>query len=226
MKKILLLIFFNITIINAQMYEFNTLTKYLTTFQQDKTERIIYTNSDDDTYSLRVIKYACSFKAVLIDYQNLKIHNFEVIEINTTDEITWGFAYENTMKIEKYSKDNFSKHIFDFKTMESNDSIKKIRLSVYRNSKKRKLWMVLDLELKEHKLNLFPAFRINCIHPYEFATKLNIFENYIVLNAKGNSLYGSCIEHKLLEYKAVKFELTLPNNLTMVSPSSTIFQKP
>jgi hypothetical protein len=211
MKKIFLLfLLFSFSYINAQKYVFNTLAKYSSNFDHNKRESISYSNSNSDTYFLRLEKSVNSFGAKLFDYKNRKVHRFTVVESKIKNEIFFKFNYLDTYYLQHFNKNHYSKYVFDFQTVESNDSVKKVKLNVYKNSKKRKSLKDFDLVIKKNSSNLFPVFRINSIHPYEFVEKLNIFENGIVVSANEKTVSGEQIEFKLEELKQVSFELDIP----------------
>jgi hypothetical protein len=211
MKNIFLLfLLFSFSYINAQKYVFNTLAKYSSNLGHDKRESISYSNSNSDTYFLRILKNENSFMANLFDYKNLKVHRFTVTESKIKNEIFFKFNYVNTSELFYFNKNDYTKYVFTFQTVESNDSIAKVKLNVYRNSKKKKPLRDYDLVIKKNSSNLFPVFRINSIHPYEFVEKLNIFENGVVISANEKTVLGDQIEFKLEELKQVSFELDIP----------------
>ncbi|WP_415583374.1 hypothetical protein, partial [Flavobacterium frigoris] len=148
--------------------------------------------------------------AKLYDYKNLKVHEYTVIESKSKDEIFFKFNYEDTTELYYFNKNDYKKYVFTFQTININDSIKKVKFNVYKNSKKKKYLMEYELEIKKSNENLFPTFRISCMHPYEFLERLNIFENGVVINAKGKTLSGNEIEFKLEELKVTNFELDIP----------------
>ena len=152
-KLSLLLLFFVISIVNAQKYEFTTLTKYSKIFNHNKFESLNYTNSKNDTYYLKILKDADSFEAKLFDYKNMKIHVFNVIEEKSKDGIFFNFIYKNTSDLLYFKENECLKHVFSFETLEANDSIKKVRLNIYEDSKKEKLIAGFDLELKKSEDN-------------------------------------------------------------------------
>lgn len=209
-KLFLLSILFIFSTVNAQKYVFDTLTKYSSSYNKINGEAISYSNSNDDSYFMRIRKYESSITADLYDYKNLKLHTFLVKESKVKGEMLFNFEYENTSDIYYFNKNVYSKYVFDFEIFELNDSIKRVNLKVYKNLKKKKSLINYDLQIKKHDVNLFPVFRINCIHPYEFLEKLNIFKNGIVVKAKDNTLSGKLIEYKLEELKEVNFELNIP----------------
>lgn len=209
-KTFLLFLLFGFSYVNAQKYVFNTLAKYSSNYGHNKSESISYSNSNSDSYFLRLEKRENSFRANLFDYKNLKVHRFTVTESKVKNEIFFKFNYLDTYYLQHFNENHYSKYVFDFQTVESNDSIAKVKLNIYRNSKKKKSLKDYDLVIKKNSSNLFPVFRINSIHPYEFVEKLNIFENGVVVSASGKTVSGEQIEFKLEELKQVSFELDIP----------------
>lgn len=214
MKKIILLsiLLYNFSSLNAQNYAFNILTKYVTNFENKDRETICYSNSKNDSYFLRLSKNENSFVANLYDYKNLKVHAFKVLETKLKNEILFEFKYQNTTELDSFDKNKYSKYVYTFQTLKVIDSIKKVKFSVYENLKNKKPLMEYQLEIKNSNENLFPAFRLSCIHPYEFLEKLNTFENGIVINATGTTLSAKDIKFKLEDFKRINFELDIPKS--------------
>lgn len=206
----LLFVLFICNPVNAQKYTFNTLAKYSSSFENIKNEGVTYTNAEDDSYFLRIRKDKSSVTASLFDYKNLKLHTFIVWETKVNGEIVFHYDYQSTSNINYFNKKDYSKYVFVFETLASNDSINKVNLKVYGSSKKKNPLRNYDLQIKNHEKNLFPVFRIHCMHPYEFLESLNIFKTGVVLNAQGNTSSGKLIEFKLEELKDVNFRITIP----------------
>ena len=92
MKKIFLfLLLLSFTFVNAQKYVFNTFIKYSTHYNNIEGEAITITNSNIDSYSLRIKKYESSFTAEIYDYGNLKIHTFTVTELKVEPFLKFNF---------------------------------------------------------------------------------------------------------------------------------------
>ena len=211
MNKIFLaLIFFSSLCINAQVYEFDSMTIYSSKFEQNESKKMIYINSKNDSYYLQLFFYSDLNEAKLYDIKNRKIHYFGVNEVKTKDGISISFDYQRTSNLSSNGENSLTKYIYDFDTFEINNKSKKVNLIVYKNSKRKKIILNIELELNENDSNLFHAYRISCIHPYESVTKFNLNENYIVTSAKVNTLSKNKIEHKLLEYKQVNFAIQIP----------------
>lgn len=213
MKNTILLLFILFCHFNgsAQKYVFNTLVKYSTKMNNENDEKVTYTNSQNDSYFLRLKKSESSLSAILYDYKNLKMHEFRVIETKSKNEFFFKFEYLKSTKLNLEVKNKFEDYQFTFQNISSKDSIRKVKLNVYKNSKKKRSLMEYELEIKNYSRNLFPSFRISCIHPFEFIEKLNIHENGLVINAKGTVLSGKKASFKLLELKQLDFELEVKN---------------
>ena len=213
MKNTILLLFILFCHFNgsAQKYVFNTLVKYSTKMNNYYNERVNYTNTDDNSYHLGLYKIENSFSAFLYDEKNLKKHEFKVIETKSKNEFFFKFEYIKSTTLNLEVKNKFSDYLFTFNILSTTDSIKKVSLNGYKNSKKKKSVVQFELEIKKYPRNLFHAFRVSCMHPFEFIERLNIHENGLVINAKGTVLSGKKASFKLLELKQVDFELEVKN---------------
>lgn len=208
MKKTIIVCFLFLSLsIKAQDYEFETMTLYSTVFMQTDSKRLNYTSTKNDTYYLQIFKSEEFYEAKLYDHKSQKIHYFKINELKSDNIFFNEFTYEKTTSLFIVSQGMFSKYIFDFEPIQTDGNLKKVKLKVYKNAKKKKSIMSYDLVLKSNKSNLFSAFRISCIHPFEFINRLNINENYIVESAKGNVISGKSIEHKLLDISEFKLIL-------------------
>ncbi len=209
MKKSVLFLFliFSNQIILAQSYFFNTLVKYTS----GNRESILYTNSKNDAYYLRVLKLNDVLIADILDVETSKVHSFNIVETKSKEEIIFDFSYIKTDEFNNGFEKTYSDYVIDFQEIERNDSIRKVKLIVYKNKKKKKIIIEYFLEIKDHSENLFPSFRQSCMHPMETFQKLNIFENGVVINASGNSFFNNKnITTKLEEIKEVNLELKIP----------------
>ena len=140
MKKIFLLfLLFSFTFLNAQKYLFTTFVKYFGHSSNSKRESIIFTNSNSDSYYLQLLKFESSFTAILYDYENRKMHKFIVTESETKGNTSFKFDYQNTTNFFVPNNYEFSKYAYDFQTLELNDSIRKVKFTIYKNSRKKKI---------------------------------------------------------------------------------------
>ena len=209
MRKILITLFFITSLnINCQEYEFDSMTLYSTKFKQLESRILNYTNSKINTYSLRILIYTDYSEAKLYDYKNRKVHYFKINEVISNNETTTNFIYQESYNFET-GEEFYPKYIYDFETIEENSDFKKVKLNVYKNSKKKKSILNFDLKLKPNDSNLFNAFRVSCIHRFESIQKFDINENCIVESAKGYTEDGQIIEHTLLEYKKINLTLKI-----------------
>lgn len=213
MKKILILFLLitNFTV-KAQKFEFTTLTVYSTTFKNGVGNDLIYTSNSDNSFYLSILKTPNIILAYLYDLKHLKKHTFSVEETVTNGVTFYNFNYEESKPITYYNKKSRQHYIYDFTTIETNDSIEKVHIDVYKNAKRKKSMMTYEIDVQKNKSNLFHAFRISCIHPFEFEERFMYDKKGIVIKAKGKTLNGTPIEHQLLEHKEIVFELTVPKN--------------
>jgi len=207
MKKIIFaLIFISSICMNAQVYEFDAMTHYSTKFRLNVSSSINYTNSKNNTYNLRILKYNDSLEGRLYDTKNSKVHYFKVEEITSNEEVVSKFIYKESYDLHTLQK-SYSKYVFDYETIEENADFKKVKLNVYKNSKRKKSVAHFDFKLKKIDTNQFYTFRLAFIHHFEFIPKFDIDGSYIVEYAKAVTYDSQIIEHQLLEYK--KINLTL-----------------
>ena len=206
---LLIILFFSGFTVHAQKYVFNTLVKYA--WIKSDYERVNYTNSKDDSYHLILRKTDDSFSAFLCDYKNMKEHQFKVIETKSKNEFFFEFKYIKSTTLNLESKNRFSDYYFKFENLSANDSVRKVKLYGYENSKNKKPSIEYELEIKNYPENLFHSFRIGCLHPFERIQDLNIHENGVVISAKRKGLFDYNTKYKLLELKQVNFELEVKN---------------
>lgn len=213
MKKLLMLYVLLTTVtLQSQNYTFNLVTKYNVITEQFNTEVMTYTNTDNDSYYLRIRKSDNELSAALYDFENVKRHDFNIKSNIVNGEIMFDFEFLKTSNIMNFHKKNYSKYVYDFTTVSKNDSLEQISLKIYPNAKKKKPLDTFKFEVQELSENLFPAFRINCLHPYEFLTALNRFKNGIVVRGSGINPKGNPIHYELKEWKLVQFYLLVPKS--------------
>ena len=211
-KKTTLILFLLLSFASSsQYYKFDSVTRYSGKWRQQELEILTYTNSENDNYYLRLSYYTNGWEAILYDLKNRKQHYFKVSEVKVKDGFSTIFKYYDTAVLHMTGHDIFSNYIFDFTTIEKKDNLKKVKLSVYKNSKRKKLIANYDLELRENSTNLFPAFRVSCMHPYEFTSRLTLNENYIVVSSAAQfNVDGHVVQNRLIDYKEVDLILQIP----------------
>jgi hypothetical protein len=65
--------------------------------------------------------------------------------------------------------------------------------------------------MKKNEENLFPIYWFSCFHPFELLYKSNFTGNYLVEQAKEIAPSGKSIEHQIIVFKKVEFNLLVPN---------------
>ena len=207
--NILILTLFNSTVfsqthlINKNEYEinypinfkFDLLTNYVVIVNNKKKQEIIYSNSKDDNYLLKINGSGKRHRATLYDFKKSVIHSFKVIH-----KVKKEFKYQ-------HSTNYFNNKInYSFEELESNIKYKKIKVLVSENSKIT--WQIITLENSEH--NFFSIYRVSCLHPYEKFDKIKYPGNYIVTSGIGKTKGGFDIKTKLLTVKSSKLEINIP----------------
>ncbi len=124
MKKLLMLYVLLTTVtLQSQNYTFNLVTKYNVITEQFNTEVMSYTNTDNDSYYLRIRKSDNELSAALYDFENVKRHDFNIKSNIVNGEIMFDFEYLMTSNIINFHKKNYSKYVYDFTTVSKNDSL-------------------------------------------------------------------------------------------------------
>ena len=210
MKKIFFVILYLAVnaAVHGQKFEFDLLTKYVISAENYQRETAVYSNSTNKFFYL-YLNYD-SKTANLYDLKTNILYKFEVLQSKVNKDLFFEFKYLVSKKIIP------NRHIINFEseyTIVKKDSIyAEIKLDIYRNSKRKKPHHSLLLKAKKSKTNLFAIFRVNCLHPFEFTSKIDIPENLVI--ESGESINGSRdkTKFKLALLKDVKFELEIPQN--------------
>lgn len=207
MKKIFyVLLFVSSLSIKAQEYEFDTMTIYSSKFGLNQNSVSNYFSSKNKTYSFTIFSYDGILQGRLYDYKRCKVHYYNVEEVRSNNDTITKFTYQESSYL-KTGQEFYTSYVYDFETTEENDDYKQVKLNVFKNSKRKKPVIHFDLKLKKIDVNLFQAFRVSCIHRFEFVPQFDINGNYIVESAKGVTHEGQIIEHRLLEYRKINLIL-------------------
>ena len=211
MKNIFFVLFFIFITSNsnAQVFEFDLLTKYNCKTEYNNFESEIYSNSKGQNYFLYIKSDLDSKKmAALYDIAKMVTHNFEIIEsaIKSESFFELKYLYSNKTELSK----NFENFEIEYSIINEDSLSKEIKVDFYKNSKRKKINHSIVLNVKENNTNLFPLFRFSCLHPFEFNQSINLPENIIVESAKAKNVSGSEIAYKLLLVKQGKLEDKIP----------------
>lgn len=210
MKKIFFVVLYlavNATV-HSQKFEFDLLTKYVISAKNHQRETAVYSNSTNKFYYLYL--NFDSKTAGLYDLKTNILYKFEVLQSKVNQDVFFEFKYLNSKKTT--SNGHFANFESEYTIVKKDSIFSEIKLDIYRNSKRKKPQYSLLLKAKKSKTNLFAIFRVNCLHPIEFNSKIDIPENIII--ESGESIHGSGnkINYKLAIVKDVKFELEIPQN--------------
>jgi hypothetical protein len=213
MKKILLLLFIlNLHLLKAQTFTFDSFACYSNKIVSLGTvrENSCFINSNNNSYFLFLYNEKGNLEANLYDLKNLKSHHFKVEEKKVNGQSKFNFIFQFTKKQKSLMASNFANYVFDFKEIESKEEEKKMELIVYKNAKKRRSEMTFQFEYKDMPLNLFFAYKVCCLHPFEFNKNLYLNKNCLVTKRSVIAPSGNKVEHKLIDYKEINLELTVP----------------
>jgi hypothetical protein len=213
MKKIILLLFIlNFNLLKAQTFTFDSFACYSNNIVSIGTvrENSCFINSNNINYFLFLYNEKGNLEANLYDIKNLKSHHFKVEEKKVNGQSKFNFIFQFTKKHESLKNSNFANYVFDFKKIESADEVKQMELNVYKNAKKRRSEMNVQFEYKEMPLNLFFTYKVCCLHPFEFDENLLLNKNCLVTKGSEIAPSGNKVEHKLIDYKEISLELTIP----------------
>lgn len=209
-RAYLLLSIFFCTSVFAQKFEFDLLTKYQSTTAHHSRESIVYANSKNSKYFLSIHTSPESKTARLYDLNKKIVHNFIVTESKNANELFFEFEYTDSKDI--HDKMEYNKFQITHTTISTNDFEEEIKVDIYKNAKRKTPKTSLILKVKKSNASLFSLFRYSCMHPFEWSQNLDIPKKMIVESAKGKTIIGETITHKLLEYKETKFEIEVPLN--------------
>jgi hypothetical protein len=212
MKKILLLLFIlNLNLLKAQTFTFDSFACYSNKIVSLGTvrENSCFINSNNNSYFLFLYNEKGNLEANLYDIKNLKSHHFKVEEKKVNGQSKFNFIFQFTKKHESLKNPNFADYVFDVKEIESAEEVKKMELNVYKNAKKRSSEMNVQFEYKEMPLNLFFAYKVCCLHPFESHENLFFNKNCLITKGSEIALSGNKVEHKLIDYKEINLELTV-----------------
>ncbi len=104
----------------------------------------------------------------------------------------------------------FDKYEIESKVISSDSLNMELKVEVYKNAKRKKSIIEYLIKCKKNTSNLFPVFRMSCMHPFELYLNLNISKNVIVEKAEGKTLSGQKVESSLLYFKEVMLDIEIP----------------
>lgn len=207
-QKLWLLFAFISNIGFAQTYDFNLVTIYTNSREGISTDRIVFSNTDNQTYFMSIANNSDKNVAYLVDIKNSKNHYISYVKEMVDGETSFEFSYNKTTPVEQVelTNDNY----FEFETIQEDSIYKTIRMTCVKKKKKKSDTSITLIKVKKIKYNLFPIFRFSHLHLFEYREDVDLNENGIVESAESlNYPKNTC---KLTYFKDVNFKVYIPNN--------------
>lgn len=199
---VILLLLSSITF--SQKFEFDFVTVYEIKSENKLFETMIYTNSKDDHYVLKLFYDADGkITGFIRDNRHFYLHYFA---INVISEV------ENKVEFDYLYSKNFNSiklndHEFQF-LKKPIDSVRSILVvNCYFNKKRKRPIQTYTLEVLEFESNKFGNFRNSFHHFYENDTKFNPTKNYLVQSFSYKNAFNETIIGKLINSKEVKINI-------------------
>jgi hypothetical protein len=211
MKPLLLLflfLFLGVTTY-AQTYKFDLIATYTQKVSGRERTRIVYSNKTNDDYFLTIGTFTSSSTVFLSDFKKQVYHTYEIVETNINSEEFFTFKYLSTSKIELTKA--YLNHEFVFEEIESDSLFRKVKLSIYKNSKRKRPVTSQTIVLEKSDHELFSLYRVACLHPWEKLDKMKYPGKYKVVSGKGKTSGGYKIETKLLSVEPINLILNIPH---------------
>ena len=187
MKPLLLLflyLFFGVTTY-AQTYKFDLIATYNVKLNGREREHIVCSNIANDDCFLTIGTYKSPTEAILGDFKNQVYHIFEIIQSQKNSEEFFTFKYLSTSKIE--STKAYLNHEYVFEEIESDSLFRKVKVSIYKNAKRKRPVSYQTVILNKSDHDLFSLYRVACLHPWEKLDKMKYPEKYKVVSGKGKT---------------------------------------
>lgn len=205
MIRIFILLFLlSNTYSNAQyQYIFDCLTKYSVRNPKvgPKEEAVLYSNSKDSSYYLKVYRKEKQLHATLFDLRNKLQHEYKVLQHVNNDDVFFNFSYLGSREREKVAE-NFNYTI-------ENNAVGTV-LTV-RSLKKNSELYTLTMNTAPSETNTFNGFIHSVFCPFVGFDGIKsdepIFVNTAVLKSK-----TSVCEFSLQEFKQVSLLLEVPHD--------------
>jgi len=194
--KFIIFLLFSINLFNAQkLYDFNKEITYNITFNKNKNESVIYINTNDSSYFLKTFK---NF-AFLYDLKDNRKIYFEMIEIPNSTK--YDLKYSKNEKFYPNKLMNYKHYDYVISTHENTEELK-----IYTNKKRKRIYKIFKYEINDSEIDYFPAFKYNCLHPFEFNQNLKYEKPILVKKSTIQYKENSC-ECNLKSINDIKFTL-------------------
>ncbi len=192
----------------SQDYRFNLVTNYLIDHQNNKNNSFKYSNINDSNYFLSIHNNSEN-NASITDYRIKKVHFLKYKKFQTEEGVSFEFNYINTTDLID-PKIN-SNYVAEFENIKQDSLHKTVKMTMYKNKRKKNIAYVIELIIKNHQKKLFPLYRISCLHPFEQMLSLDYGEKGIVESSK---LIGKRkMETQLDYYQEIELVIKIPKKL-------------
>lgn len=209
MNKYLTLVFLFLTgSMISQNYNFDLLTKYTTKVNGKSMDRVFYSSTKDPNIFLNVGGFSGSSDAFISDFKKGVHHQYKIKKSKENGEIFFTFKYLKTVKTQlpKFYFD----YDFKFEEIETDTLFKKVKVTIFTDSSRNIAITTQTLTMKKSDNNLFPLYRVSCLHPFENLMQLNLPGNYLVISGTGITRGRFKIVTELTEYKPILLQLVVP----------------
>ena len=146
--------------------------------------------------------------------KNFKIHILNTITTidSIKNEYVHDFIFDKTIQIDKNIYKGFYKNLVTNLIQESkiNDSLFRYRIELYKNKKKKKPFIIINIEAEKSEVNHFDVFKLIGLHPFENNENFLINENLLIHKAEWQNLNSKKYTLILKEYKNVNFSIIVP----------------
>jgi hypothetical protein len=194
----------------CQHYKFDLLTNYISNQEGLERDRIVFSNSDDQSYFLLIKTMEQDNVAILVDLRTKKIHRYSFIEQSANKKMPLRFTFLNSEKLKPIRITR--NYRFEFKTINEDSLFKTIRMTIYKNKRKNKIVGETELKAKKSTKNLFPLYRFSYLHLFEYRTDIDLNENVTIVSSK--FLENRKFESRLANYEVIDFDLNIPEKGT------------
>jgi hypothetical protein len=192
----------------SQNYNFDLLTKYTTKVNGKSMDHVFYSSTKDPNIFLNISGFSEPSVAFISDFKKGVNHQYKIKKSKENGEIFITFKYLKTVKT-KLPKFYFD-YDFKFEEIQTDTLFKKVKVTIFKDSSRNEEITNQTLTMKKSDNNLFPLYRVSCLHPFENLLQLNLTENYLVISGNGITKGGFKIITELTEYKTIQLQLVVP----------------
>ena len=193
----------------AQTYKFDLIATYTQKVSDKEHSRIVCSNATNDDYFLTIGTFTSSSTAFVSDFKKQICHTYEITQSDEDSDKYFIFKYLRTSKIE--STKAYLNHEYNFEEIESDSLFRKVKLSIYKNTKRKRPVTSQTIVLEKSDDELFSLYRVACLHPFEKLDKMKYPGKYKVVSGTGKTSGGYKIKTELLSIKPINLILNIPH---------------